>query len=129
MEVRTISTKVLLNYNKEEIEKLLIEFKEYIKDYKFKIAKRDKNDATIYKFNLNKSKIRNLLLELRSNDYILSSTEENYEKNGPGQIHIYKKEFTLINIFGEEEKVTIYIKYKYMDNFTKIPIISFHEDE
>ena len=88
MEVRTISTKVLLNYNKEEIEKLLIEFKEYIKDYKFIIAKRDKNDATIYKFNLNKSKIRNLLLELRSNDHILSSTEENYEKNGPGQIHI-----------------------------------------
>ena len=43
--------------------------------------------------------------------------------------YIYKKEFTLINIFGEEEKVTIYIKYKYMDNFTKIPIMSFHEDE
>ena len=37
MEVGTISSKVLLNYNKEEIEKLLIEFKEYIKDYKFKI--------------------------------------------------------------------------------------------
>ena len=35
---------------KEEIEKLLIEFKEYIKDYKFIIAKRDKNDATIYKW-------------------------------------------------------------------------------
>lgn len=91
MEVRTISNKVLLNYNKEEIEKLLIEFKEYIKDYKFIIAKRDKNDATIYKFNLNKSKIRDLLLKLTSNDYILSSTEENYEKMVQDR-YIYIKE-------------------------------------
>lgn len=103
----------------------LDEIKEKIKNDKFYIIKRDINDTFIRKYRLQKDKIKSILLEITHEDFI-SSGDERDNKFDEGIILIYNKKKTLMNYHGALENVNIYIKIKYNNNDSIVPIISFH---
>lgn len=103
------------------------EILEYIKDDNFEIVPREKNFNFINKYNLDKIKIKNMLLSLKGEDFINEVEDIDYLEYGIEKLIIYKKEYKLISMFGNQENVLVYIKIKLKD--TKLPIISFHLDE
>lgn len=103
------------------------EILEYIKDDNFEIVPREKNFNFINMYNLDKIKIKNMLLSLKGEDLINEVEDIDYLEYGMEKLIVYKKIYKLINIFGKEENVSVYIKIKLKDS--KLPIISFHLDE
>lgn len=68
-----------------------------------------------------------MLISLKGEDFYKIVEDKEYLEYGPEKLIIFKKEFTLINLYGIEEKVIIYIKIKMKSEH--LPIISFHQDE
>lgn len=68
-----------------------------------------------------------MLLSLKGEDFINEVEDIDYLEYGIEKLIIYKKEYKLISMFGNQENVLVYIKIKL--KVTKLPIISFHLDE
>lgn len=116
-----------INHTKEEIEEYLQSVKKSVKAGNFIVCttkKNEKNRKFIEKYNLNKNKQKQLLIELEVSDFCYSA--DNY--NEPQErLYIFCREYELNN-WGTIEKVKIYIKIaKKQDEF--IVIVSFHEPE
>lgn len=90
---------------------------------------RDKNIKTMTIYNLNREKVKELLLKLEWKDFYQITLENNYKVNGPGIYYIFKKTYQLMNLNGDENDVKLYIKFKMIEGREIVPLISFHEDE
>ena len=123
------SNKLNLKYDNIEKNELLNHLLSKIRENKFRIVMREKNVKTMTLYNLDRIKIKELLLKLELNDFYQITLENNYELNGPGIYYIFKKNFRLLNLNGVENDIKMYIKFKIIEGKEIIPLISFHEDE
>ena len=100
---------------------------EKIKANNYIIIPRDKNEYFINKYILDKSKINKMLLLLKEEDMQYELEDKEYLKYGPENLIVFKKEYELIDFYGNNKKEVLYIKIKMKDKV--LPIISFHLDE
>ena len=66
-----------------------------------------------------------MILKLETEDIVDIVNDIYYLKYGKEKLLIFIKEYILVDIYGKDKKVKVYIKIKLRDNF--LPIISFHE--
>lgn len=110
----------------EKLEKLE-HFKNKIKGNDFSISNRDKNRSFRQEYNLNRNKIALMILDLSDEDFKCTKLSNN--KIQDCLLYIYKRKYKLINIYGEDEDVVIYIKISEFNKEKPIVIVSFHESE
>lgn len=100
---------------------------DFIKEDKFEIIPRDKNENFIYKYRLDRNKIKQMLLSLDKDDIKYKVKDIEYIKYGEEPLVVFKKQFHLVDKFGRDKDEIVYIKIKIKEG--KLPIISFHLDE
>lgn len=88
---------------------------------------RDKNTQFMSQYDLNKSKAKCMLLALTADDIQYQMEDIEYTKFGTEPLIVFKKEYTLTNLFGNNVNQVIYIKIKYKED--NLPIISFHQND
>lgn len=113
----------LKNYTENEKNNLLVNMKAKVSADKFVITPREKNKKFLRTFDLNNSKVKDILLSLSINEFQYKMIGEQGDL-----LDVYKIEKELVNFHGEKKKISIYIKY--LDELeSNLEIISFHEDE
>ena len=123
---------MVYNGDKIEINELgkqiyIQQIKDKVKQNKFEIVNREKNELFIQQYNLNKSKIKQMLLSLNPEDIQYELKDKEYLKYGLENLIVLKKQYELINFYGKNKIENIYIKIKMKDKW--LPVISFHFDE
>ena len=98
-----------------------------IKNDNYEVVLRDKNENFIIKYNLDKKKIKQMLLSLEKDDIQYQVEDIEYTKYGPEPLVVFKKQFNLIDMFARNKNEIVYIKIKMKEE--NLPIISFHLDE
>lgn len=98
-----------------------------IKKDQYKIILREKNEMFINQFKLDKIKIKKMLLVLKYEDIIYLVKDIEYLKYGPEKLVVFKKQYQLVDKYGNNKKVLVYIKIKMKEGI--LPIISFHQNE
>ncbi len=100
---------------------------EKIKSSNYVVVPRDKNDFFINKYMLDKAKINEMLLLLKEEDMQYELEDKEDSKYGPENLIVFKKQYELIDFYGNNKSEIVYIKIKMKENV--LPIISFHLDE
>lgn len=115
----------------EEINNYLISMKNILTDEKGKInvkKDREKNFVFGYLYNINEKFIRNVLLELKVDDFrkVLLSTNEFHTNE---ILYQWTKELELTDMSGNKDIRDVYIK-TFLDEYNKVVVvISFHKDK
>ena len=135
----TLRDRVLIKYHheiqgevviitKESIEQYLIDVKKLIKEQKYIIEPRDKNDDLYDQYVLPKDKSEQILLSLAVDDF--SEIVKYKNKNGEYVPHyVFGKKVVLTPRYRtHEEEVSLYIKFNKKSNMFVV-VVSFHEEE
>lgn len=119
--------------SKDDVECYLRKMRECVKSGSFTIAlgySREKNRQFIADYNLNEKNIRNILLDIKPDDfcYTLNNTKFGYEHE---VLYVFAPKKDLIDAGGEKNSVTIYTKFNLItiDDGSTLVVISFHEAE
>lgn len=102
-----------LNYTKQQIDAILLEINDCVNRNKFTIEKninRQENRKLIEDYNLYDSKIKSILLSIKTTDFChsLQNKKIGYEHE---TLYVFCPQRTLFDILGEEEFVDIYTKF------------------
>ena len=120
-----------LNYSEQEIDVILLKIKECINENNFTISQnknREENIRFIQEYNLITSKQKNILLSIVTKEFCHSLKNTNigfkYET-----LYVFCPQRTLLDAFGEEEIVDIYIKFNIIEygSNKQVVTISFHK--
>ena len=108
---------MVYNGDKIEINELgkqiyIQQIKDKVKQNKFEIVNREKNELFIQQYNLNKSKIKQMLLSLNPEDIQYELKDKEYLKYGVENLIVLKKQYELINFYGKNKIENVYIKSK-----------------
>ncbi|MED3685514.1 hypothetical protein P4530_21305 [Bacillus thuringiensis] len=128
---RNRETKKHINFKLEEIEQYIEEFKELLKSDQYKISqneKREENIDFIEGYKIDKSKEKEILLNIEARDFCYAVDNKN-PKFAHEKLYIFCPQYEL-DYWGEKELVEIYIKtnlIKYKNENKYIIIISFHK--
>ena len=117
------------NYTIEDINDILVKIKEHIRNGRYKISlnrNRQNNLQLIQMYNLNTNRIKNILLSIEATDFCYS-TQNRHINYSNEVLYIFAPTVELIDIFGEENTVTLYIKFNIIDSDQFVIVISFHE--
>ena len=121
------NTSKYTNHTIDEIEKYLEKVKKSVEIDKFIICtteKNIKNRKFIEKYKLDKSKQKQMLMQLEAKDFCYSADDYNNPKE---RLYIFFREYELNN-WGTIERIKVYFKLtKKKNDF--IVVISFHEPE
>lgn len=117
------------NYTYEQIETVLSDIKECIIKGKYQISlnpKREDNLDFISAYNLRRNDQRNILLGIETEDfcYTLQNEHKGYEHE---ILYVFAPEVDLVNAFGEDKTVVIYVKFNFIKENDYTVVISFHE--
>ena len=99
-------------------------------DQDYTIAKRDKNRWLRRDYNIDDAKIREILLDLQTEDFIKAEKSDKLEYPDD-VIYVFKKTTLLMPRWQENAdyvNVRLYIKITWPTDNTMMFIISFHED-
>ena len=94
---------------------------------KYVLIPRDKNKDFINRFKLDNKDIKKMLLSLSKENILYQVEDRDYLKYGSEPLIVFEKKYKLIDMYGRDHVVSVYIKIKFKDNI--LPIISFHLDE
>ena len=110
------------------IEYILDEMIECVEQGNFVVKQTEKNEVFAFEFSLNDESRRNMLLSLKVEDYFNSDESRNF----PGRyIHEFCPKYNLINIYGNDEQVDVYVKFEVEeeDIGKQTVVISLHRAE
>lgn len=120
-----------INYSREQIDEILRIIQTCVRENKYNISKNEKrqeNLELINNYNLNSQKQRDILLQIKTDDfcYSLNNTHLNFEHE---VLYVFCPQVMLYNIDDEEEQVDIYTKFNIIDvnNGKRVIVISFHK--
>ena len=119
------------NYNREQVDDILQRIKDCVNNNDFTIEinkNRQENTQFIYDYNINYSKQKMILLDIKTTDFChsLQNTNIGFEYE---TLYVFCPQCTLSDLHGKEEIVDIYIKFNiiaYKDN-KRVVTISFHK--
>lgn len=96
----------------------------------YTIANREKNRRLKRDFNIDDAKIREILLELQTDNFIKAEKSDNPE-HSDDTVYVFKKTILLMPRWQENadySNVRLYIKITWPVENTMMFVISFHED-
>lgn len=117
------------SYTYDEIKTVLCEIRNCIKEDKYQISlnpKREKNLNLISTYNLRKNDQKNILLGIETEDfcYTLQNEHKGYEHE---ILYVFAPKVNLIDAFGEDKTIAIYVKFNFIKESDYTVVISFHE--
>lgn len=117
-----------MKYKKREIERYLDEVKQAIRNKRYSVSAREKNERLFIDFVFTEKMREQILLNLCVEDFC-GTVKNEHPKYAYEILYIFGKSVRLLPRFGRSEKVVhLYIKInKLQDSFCII--ISFHEQE
>ena len=117
-----------MKITRERIQLFLDEVKPLIKEGKYIVDNRDKNEDLLFEYILPDEERTRILLSLEVDDF--SEIVRYKNKNGEYVPHyVFGKEETLTQRFGSRDvRVSLYIKINKIDNVFVV-VVSFHEEE
>lgn len=86
-----------------------------------------KNKKFIQEYNLDMECIKGILKKINIDNYVSEEFDFDLKKYGSGNVVIFNVSCDLVNGFGEDKNVLVYIKFKMRD--CKTVVISIHESE
>lgn len=114
--------------NKIDVECYLEDVKQAIKEKRYKVSSREKNERLFVDYMITEKQREEILLSLQVEDFC----EAVYNKNDKYKheiLYIFGKDEYLLPRFGGKEKlVSLYIKFNKLENGYSI-VISFHEQD
>lgn len=118
-----------IDYTYQQIETVLSDIKDCIKKGKYQISlnpNRKDNLEFISAYNLRSEEQKNILLGIETEDfcYTLQNEHKGYEHE---ILYVFAPEVDLVNAFGEDKTVAIYVKFNYIEENDYTVVISFHE--
>lgn len=114
--------------DKNEIEKYLIDVKQAIKEKRYQVSARDKNEQLFVKYNITEQLREEILLDLQIDDFC-EAVHNEHPKFSHEILYVFGKDVYLLPRFGGKERtVSLYIKFNKLENLYCI-VISFHEQE
>lgn len=114
--------------NKNEIECYLRDVKEAIREKRYQVSARDKNEQLFVDYNITEKMREEILLDLQVEDFCEAVNNE-HPKFSYEILYVFGKDVDLLPRFGGKEKsVSLYIKFNKLENLYCI-VISFHEQE
>lgn len=117
-----------MNIKKEDIDDYLLEVKQAIKEGRYRVSPREKNEKLFIDYVINEEDRKNILLSLCSDDFCEKVNNE-HEKFKYEILYIFRKDINLLPRFGGEEKnISLYIKINKLKNLFCV-VVSFHEQE
>ncbi|MCR4696366.1 MAG: hypothetical protein K5654_03540 [Lachnospiraceae bacterium] len=117
-----------MEVTRDEVSDYLREVKESVKDGRYQIANRTKNQSLYIDYVFSEERCKEILLDLEVDDF--SDAVQNDHPQHPEEIlYIFGKEVELLpKQGGDEETVALYIKFNKLANLYVI-IISFHKQD
>ena len=119
--------------SKDDVECYLRKMRKCVESGSFTIAlgrSREKNRQFIADYNLDDKKIRNILLDIKTDDFChtLNNTKPGYEHE---VLYVFAPKKDLIDAGGEKNSVTIYTKFNLItiNDGSTLAVISLHEAE
>lgn len=114
--------------DKNEIEKYLIDVKQAIKEKRYQVSARDKNEQLFVKYNITEQLREEILLDLQIDDFC-EAVHNEHPKFSHETLYVFGKDVYLLPRFGGKERtVSLYIKFNKLEKLYCI-VISFHEQE
>lgn len=118
-----------IDYTYQQIETVLSDIKDCIKKGKYQISlnpNRKDNLEFISAYNLRSEEQKNILLGIETEDfcYTLQNEHKGYEHE---ILYVFAPEVDLVNAFGEDKTVAIYVKFNFIEENDYTVVISFHE--
>ena len=119
------------NYSEEEVAAILKEIQDCICKGRYTISKnsnREDNLELIREYNLPSYKQRQILLQIKTEDFCHSLQNKNigFEHE---TLYVFCPQVKLFNLDNKEMQVDIYIKFNIIEYFSgsRIIVVSFHE--
>lgn len=116
-----------ISNNKNQIATLVAKLLNLVNTDNYVIIPREKNKKFIQEYNLNMECIKEILKKINIDNYVSEEFDFDLEKYGSGNVVIFNVFCDLVNRFGEDKNVLVYIKFKMKD--CKTVVISIHESE
>lgn len=118
-----------INYTYQQIQTILSNIKDCIKKDKYQISlnpNRKDNIEFISEYNLRSKEQKNILLGIMTEDfcYTLQNKHKGYENE---TLYVFAPKVDLVNAFGEDKTVVVYIKFNFIEENDYTIVISFHE--
>lgn len=119
---------MFLDLSREEVGQYLEEVKQAVRNDRYRVSPRGKNEELYVTYILSEAKCKEILLELCVEDF--SEAVHNEHPSHPEEVlYIFGKNVQLLTRFGgEEETVALYIKFNKLANMYVI-VISFHKQQ
>ena len=117
-----------MEITREEIEEYLADIKRAINLGRYQISARDKNRQLYLDYVFSETQCKQVLLSLTADDFS-EAVRNDHPKYSEEILYIFGKDVLLLPRFGgEEERVSLYIKFNKLQNHYLI-VISFHKQE
>ena len=114
--------------NRRKIECYLADVKQAVKDKRYTVSQRDKNEQLFIDYNITEQMREDILLSLQVEDFCEAVNNE-HPRFAHEILYVFGKDVSLLPRFGGAERiVSLYIKFNKLDNLYCI-VISFHEQE
>lgn len=121
----------LLNIDRKNIEKYLLEVKKAVEKNRYRIdrnARRQDNINLFFDYVIDEEKAKEIIMKLTVMDFsmVLQNEHKGFEHEN---LYVFGKDVELLERNGTEEKsVSLYIKFNKLENCFVI-VISFHEQK
>ena len=121
----------LLNIDRKNIEKYLLEVKKAVEKHRYRIdrnARRQDNINLFLDYVIDEAKAKEIIMKLTVMDFsmVLQNEHKGFEHEN---LYVFGKDVELLERNGTEEKiVSLYIKFNKLENCFVI-VISFHEQK
>lgn len=117
-----------MEVNRDEVREYLKDVKRSVKNGRYQISPREKNQELYIEYAFSEEKCENIILTLETEDF--SEAVQNDHPQHPEEIlYIFGKDVKLLPKQGGAEKIVpLYIKFNKLKDFYII-VISFHEQD
>ena len=117
-----------MHIKREEVECYLAEVKQAVRDNRYTISPREKNEKLFEDFVFNEQMREAILLELCVEDFS-EVLDNEHPRFAHEKLYVFGKDIQLLPRYGGDERVvSLYIKFNKLENLYCI-VVSFHEQE
>ena len=117
-----------MHIGREEVGKYLTAVKQAIRENRYRISPREKNEQLTNEYILSEANMKEILLALCVEDFS-EAVQNEHPQYQHEVLYIFGKEVQLLPRYGDEkETVALYIKFNQLTNLFVI-VVSFHKQE
>lgn len=117
-----------MDIKREDVEGYLADVKKAVKDKRYKVSPREKNEQLFEQFIFSEQMREDIIMGLCVEDFCEATNNEHLQY-AHEILYVFGKDVKLLPRYGGDERtVSLYIKFNRLENLYCI-VISFHEQE